>query len=167
MKAASSRPFPKIGQQNLGSALYRRILLKNSAAFGGRSYHDIVAFELYRLVIFIGLSRRIGEQYPLFSSGLKWVEIIVLHVDWRFFTAATLCTFVCLLPHEGRAQERAFAPTESPNDIVTSAINRSSAANLGTGLKQARTDVVEFLAGPFPYDGRAPGSGKPFIVTDE
>lgn len=115
----------------------------------------------------IGLSQRIGEQYPLFLSGLKWVEIIVLRVDWRFFTAATLCTFVCLLPHETRAQERAFAPTESPNDIVTGAINRSNAANLGTGLKQARTDVVEFLAGPFPYDGKVPNTGRPFLVSNE
>jgi hypothetical protein len=94
------------------------------------------------------------------------VEIIVLHADWRFLTAATLCTFVCLLPHESRAQERAFAPVESPNDIVTGAISRSNAANLGTGLRQSRTDVVEFLAGPFPYDGRTPG-GRPFLVNDE
>lgn len=65
MKAASSRPFLEIGQRNLVPALYRRNLLKISALSAGGTYHDIVAFKLYRLVILIGLSRRIGEQYPL------------------------------------------------------------------------------------------------------
>jgi hypothetical protein len=91
-----------------------------------------------------------------------------LQVDWRPLATATLCIFACLTPGASQAQEsfhaRTFAPVEKPNDIVTGAIARANAANLG--LKQSRTDVVEFLAGPFPYDGKSPG-GRPFITTDE
>lgn len=102
-----------------------------------------------------------------------------MQVDWRPVATATLCIFACLTPATSQAQEsyhetrqesrgvsyhvRTFASVEKPNDIVTGAINR---ANANLGLRQSRTDVVEFLAGPFPYDGKAPG-GRPFIVTDE
>ncbi len=88
-----------------------------------------------------------------------------LQVDWRPLATATLCTFIYLQPSAGIAQERAFASVERPNDIVTGAIARSNAANLG--IKQSRTDVVEFLAGPFPYDGKVPGTGRPFIVDKD
>jgi hypothetical protein len=85
----------------------------------------------------------------------------------RPFTAATLFVSFCLLPHAASAQERAFASANNPNDIVTGAISKSNAANFGIGLKQSHTDVVEFLSGPFPYDGKVPGTGRPFIVTEE
>jgi hypothetical protein len=88
-----------------------------------------------------------------------------LQVDWRPLAAATLCTFIYLQPGALMAQERAFAPVQKPDDIVTGAIARSHAANLG--IKQSRTDVVEFLAGPFPYDGKVPGTGRSFIVDED
>lgn len=83
----------------------------------------------------------------------------------RPITAATLCAFFCFLPHGSRAQERAFASVEKSNDIVTGAITRSNAALAGP-IRQSRTDVVEFLAGPFPYDGTVPGSGRAFMVSN-
>ena len=91
-----------------------------------------------------------------------------MQIDGRLF-AATLCFFVCAQAGaEAQAQQRysvpAFAPVERSDDIVTGAINRSNAS---LGLKQSRTDVVEFLAGPFPYDGKTPGAERPFIVTGE
>jgi len=88
-----------------------------------------------------------------------------LQVDWRPLAAATLCTFIYLQPGALMAQERAFAPVQKPDDIVTGAIARAHAANLG--IKQSRTDVVEFLAGPFPYDGKVPGTGRSFIVDED
>jgi hypothetical protein len=87
-----------------------------------------------------------------------------LQVDWRAFATATLCIFAALQPGAGIAQERAFAPVEKPNDIVTGAIARSNASNFA--LKQSRTDVVEFLAGPFPYDGKVPGTERPFMADE-
>lgn len=88
-----------------------------------------------------------------------------MQVDWRALATATLCIFAVLQPGAGNAQERAFAPVEKPNDIVTGAIARSNTANLG--IKQPRTDVVEFLAGPFPYDGKMPGTSRSFIVDED
>ena len=88
-----------------------------------------------------------------------------MQVDWRPLAAATLCTFIYLQPGALKAQERAFASVQKPDDIVTGAIARSHAANLGT--KQSRTDVVEFLAGPFPYDGKMPGTGRSFMVDED
>jgi hypothetical protein len=84
---------------------------------------------------------------------------------WRPLTAATLCVFASFSAQEALAQERSYASIERSTDIVTGAISQSNAATLG--IKQSRTDVVEFLSGPFPYDGKVPGTDRPFMVGGE
>jgi hypothetical protein len=90
--------------------------------------------------------------------------------QWSLATI-TLCAFICCLPRESLSQERAFAPVDFQshnNNIVTASLPSSKPRPASpAALKQAKTDILEFLAGPFPYDGKVPGTGRPFFDVDE
>jgi hypothetical protein len=94
-----------------------------------------------------------------------------LRAEKWWWATITLCTFIFLLPREGFSQERAFAPADSPSQISATVTGSLSAAKArpasADALKQAKTDILEFVSGPFPFDGKVPETGRPFLDVDE
>jgi hypothetical protein len=105
-----------------------------------------------------------GEPRELEETGLQ--------AKWRFITATTaiICAFVCFLPGESFSQERTLvsAAFQMQPNMVTGSLPTSKPRDISaTALKESKTDILEFLSGPFPYDGKVPGTGKPFLDVDE
>src|ERR1022692_4086064 len=97
------------------------------------------------------------------SEELEGTE---LRVEKWLLATITLVTFIFALPREGFSQERAFAPTESPlpdNPLFTGSLNAANERPASTAaLKPGKTDILEFLSAPFPFDGKIPETGRPF-----
>jgi hypothetical protein len=83
--------------------------------------------------------------------------------------AAMLCAFACVLPQIATAQGSAFAPTpsaQSKANLVPVPRPRPPLPD-SAATPQAKTDILEFLSGPFPDDDAAPGASRGTFNIDE
>jgi hypothetical protein len=84
---------------------------------------------------------------------------------------ATFCAFVCLSSQQAAAQGNAFAPapaqfTQSKASLVPIPRPRPPIPEFAA-TTQAKTDILEFLSGPFPDDDAALGSSRGIFNIDE
>lgn len=113
-------------------------------------------------------SLRRVEQPGIGSMSWRGTE---LRVEKWLLATLTLCALIFSLPREGSSQERAFAPTDSPsknnplanNPLVTGSLAEAKERPASAAaLKPGKTDILEFVSGPFPFDGKIPETGRPF-----
>jgi hypothetical protein len=90
------------------------------------------------------------------EAGLKYLR--------GSFAAATFCVLACVSQGDSYA---ASEITRTENAELTFSIPPTQPRpEPASGLNQAKTDILEFVTGPFPYDGTVPGSGKPFLDVE-
>ena len=89
----------------------------------------------------------------------------------RLLIAAIFCALVCLPSQQAAAQGSAFAPppaqsAQSKANIVPIPRPRPPIPEYAA-TTQAKTDILEFLSGPFPDDDAAPGSSRGIFNIDD
>ena len=94
-----------------------------------------------------------------------------LHVLPRSLAAAMFCALVCLPSQQVAAQGNAFAPiaarsTQNNASVVPLPRPRPPIPETAA-TAQAKTDILEFLSGPFPDDDAAPGSSRGIFNIDD
>jgi hypothetical protein len=87
----------------------------------------------------------------------------------RSFAAAMFCAFACVLPQMAAAQGSAFAPAQSTQgkaNLIPLPRPRPPIPEIAA-TTQTKTDILEFLSGPFPDDDAAPGASRGIFNVDE